>query len=177
MGTISWRWALAVVQIMLATAALVYAPYEYKARPHPIGDDFMLLGRRQAWPPPVLRMSYALNFPALTVAYSVQFASWSGRDAVRYRGRPLVLLSVQDCIYLTGVGALWYWLSGKFDRRKRGTTPATGWKSSRIVSLTIGCLFSVGVSALERRCITLTDADRPLRQIGLFGLVWAMALL
>jgi hypothetical protein len=177
MRIISWRWTLAILQIMVATAALVYAPYQYKARPHPIGDDFMLLGYRMAWPPPILRTSYALNFPALTVVIPFRFSSWSRRHVFRYQGPPFVLLSVEDCIFLTAVGALWYWLGSKIDRRKRVTTEAPGSKSLKTVSLMIGFLFSAGVTALASFYVMLTDADRPFRQIGLFGLLWGVALL
>lgn len=177
MRIFAWRWSLPVLQIALAASALVYAPYQYRARPHPIGDDFMLLGFRQTWPPPVLRVSYAVNFPAFTAAYSVQFASWAPRDVIRYQGRPFVSISVQDCIFLVSVGVLWYWIGRILDRRKRAPQTAPIPKSLGVVRPSIGLLFSVGVSALASFCAMLTDADRPLRQIGFLGLLWAGTLL
>jgi hypothetical protein len=167
----SWRWTLAIVQITVATAALVYAPYQYRARPHPVGGDFNLVGRRLAWPPPILRASYALNFPALTAVVPFRFLSWSRREVVRHQGFFFVLLSVEDCIFLTAVGALWYWLGSKLDRRKRGASATPASKSLKIVSLMMGFLFSVGVTALASFYVMLTDADRPFRQIGALGLV------
>jgi hypothetical protein len=100
MRTFSWRWALPLLQIALATAALVYAPSEWKARPHLIGDCTGV-GRRATWPPPLLRISYALNFPALTAAYPVRFASWSD-NRVFYRREPFIWLSAQDSLFFTG---------------------------------------------------------------------------
>src|SRR5690242_4292631 len=108
MRIISWRWTLAFVQIVFAVAALVYAPYQYRAGPHPIGDDFMLLGYRKVWPPPILRTCYALNFPALTAVVPFRFCgNWSSRGVVRYQGHPSFSFSVEDCMFLTGVFALW----------------------------------------------------------------------
>jgi len=177
MRIFAWRWFLPVVQIALAASALVYAPYQYKAGPHPVGDDFMLLGFRKTWPPPVLRISYAVNFPAFTAAYSVQFASWAPRDVIRYRGPLFVSISVQDCIFLASVGVLWYWIGRILDRRKRSPQTAPILKSLGVVPLSIGFLFSVGVAALASFYAMLTDADRPLRQIGFLGLLWAVTLL
>jgi len=51
MDRISWRWVLPAIQVVLTIAAFVYAPYEYKAAPHPIGDCIGNL-RAQVWPPP-----------------------------------------------------------------------------------------------------------------------------
>lgn len=172
-----WRWTLPVLQIAIAFGAFVYAPYQYKLRPHPIYDDTGLLGWRKTWPPPILRMSYAVNFPAFTAAYSVQFASWAPRDVVRYEGPPFVTLSAQNCIFLTSVGALWYWIGRVLDRRTRKLKPTPNPKSMGVLPLTIGFLFSISVGALASFYAMLTDADRPYRQIGFLGLVWAVALL
>jgi len=73
MKALAWRWALPAIQLAMAFAALIYAPYELAARYHVIGDDFMLLGYRSVYPPPILRFAYAINFPAIAAAYSVQF--------------------------------------------------------------------------------------------------------
>jgi len=48
---------------------------------------------------------------------------------------------------------------------------------ARLVPLAIGFLFAVGVDALASFFVMLTDADRPMRQIGFFGLAWAVSLL
>jgi hypothetical protein len=178
MRTISYRWTLAFVQIVFATAALVYAPYEYKAGPHPVGDDFMLLGCRKVWPPTVLRTSYALNFPALTAVVPFRFwGNWSGRKVVRYQGPPFFSFSVEDCMFLTGVFALWYWLGSRLDRRRQAANRVLRSKSARVTLLTIGCLLSMGVGTLAAYYVMLTDADRPFRQIGMAGLVWGVTLL
>jgi hypothetical protein len=118
-----------------------------------------------------------MNFPAVTAAYSVQFASWANRDVFRYQGSPFVSLSVQNCIFLVGVGVLWYLIGRMLDRRKRALEKTPSPKSSRLVPLAIGFLFAVGVDALASFFAMLTDADRPMRQIGFFGLAWAVSLL
>jgi len=178
MKTISYRWTLAFVQIVFATAALVYAPYEYKAGPHPIGDDAGMERKRKVWPPPVLRTSYALNFPALTVVVPLRFwGSWTSRDVVSYRRPPFFSFSVEDCMFLTGVFALWYWLGSRLDRRRRAANRVLRSKSVRITLSTIGCLLALGIGTLAVFYIMLTDADRPWRQIGMAGLVWGVTLL
>lgn len=177
MRLFSWPWVLALAQVAIAIAAFVYAPYQYKALPHPIGDDFMLLGYRKAWPPPILRTSYAVNFPAVTASYSVQFASWANFEVVRYNRPPYVSWSVQQCIFLLSVGARWYWIGAMLDRLVGRRSNARRSRQLTIISLTIGCLFAVGVATLARFYTTLTDADRPLRRIGHFGLAWGAVLL
>ncbi len=178
MRTIPCCWTFAFFQIVFAVAALVYAPYEYKAGPHPIGDDFMLLGYRKVWPPPILRTCYALNFPALTAVVPFRFwGNWSSREVVRYVGHPFFSFSVEDCMFLTGVFALWYWLGGRLDRKRQAANRVPGSKSARVTLLTIGCLFSMGVGTLAAYYLMLTDADRPLRQIGLAGFAWGVTLL
>ena len=174
MRTLSWRWALALVQIAAAAAALVYAPYEWRARPHLIGDCTGV-GFRQSWPPPILRMSYAVNFPALTAAYPVQFASWSD-NRVFYRREPFIWLSVQDSVFLLGVGTLWYGLGAMLDRRFGRGSSVRRLKSLEVIRLTMGCLLAVGVAELAVSYTMLTDTDRPYRQIGPFGLIWALVL-
>jgi len=174
MRTFSWRWALPLQQIALATAALVYAPSEWKARPHLIGDCTGV-GRRATWPPPLLRISYALNFPALTAAYPAQFASWSD-NRVFYRREPFIWLSAQDSLFLLAIGALWYWLGAMLDGLRGRRSSVQRSKSMTIARQAIGCVFAVGVVALGTYYSTLSNADRPYRQIGPFGLIWGVTL-
>jgi hypothetical protein len=173
----AWRWVLPAIQLAIALAALVYAPCELRARYHVVGDDFMLLGYRSVFPPPILRFTYAMNFPAVAGAYSVRFASWAPREVVHYQSPPFVSLSVQDCIFIASVGVLWYLIGRMLDRRKRASETAPSAKSSGLVPLAIGFLFSVGVDALASFFAMLTNADRPMRQVGFFGLAWAVSLL
>jgi hypothetical protein len=177
MRMFGWRRTLPVLQLAIALAALVYAPYELRARYHVVGDDFMLLGYRSVFPPPILRFTYAMNFPAVTAAYSVQFASWATREVVHYQGPPFVSLSVQNCIFLASVGVLWYWIGRMLDQRKCRTETASSPTSSGMVPLAIGFLFAMSVDALASFFAMHTDADRPMRQIGFFGLVWGVSLL
>ncbi len=177
MSMFGWRRTLPVLQMTIALVALVYAPYELRARYHVVGDDFMLLGYRSVFPPPMLRFTYAMNFPAVAAAYSVQFASWAPREAVHYQGPPMVSLSLQNCVFLVSVGALWYLIGGILDRRKRGLEETRSSKSSALAPLVLGFMFSVGVDALASFFAMLTNADRPMRQIGFFGIAWALVLL
>jgi hypothetical protein len=177
MRIVFWRWTLAIVQVAAASAALIYAPYQYRARPHPSYDDTYLLGFRQAWPPPILRISYAINFPAVAAAYPVQFAHWSYFTILHHRETPFIWVSVQDSIFLFGVGSLWCWLGTMLDHRLSRESSVRRSKSLAVTGLTMGCLFAVGVGALAIFYTMLTNADRPYRQIGPFGLIWAVVLL
>lgn len=175
-GIFSWRRALPLVQIALALLALVYAPYQYRAAPHPSGDDFMLLGYRQSWPPSILRISYAVNFPAWTAAYSVQFARWASREVVHYQDRVLLSLTVQECLFLLSVGVLWSWLGAKLDVHVGRSRAPRSSEKLNVVSLTMGFAFTAAVAGLAMFYASLTEADRAWRQIGPFGLAWAAAL-
>jgi hypothetical protein len=178
MRTIPWRWTFAFVQFVFAVAALVYAPYEFRAGPHPIGDDFMMVGYRKVWPPPILRTCYALNFPALTAVVPFRFwGNWSRLNVVRYEGHPSFSFSVEDCMFLTAVFALWYWLGNKLDQRRQAANGVLRSKSAQVTLLMIGCLLSIGVGTLAAFYLMLTDADRPFRQIGMAGFVWGVTLL
>jgi hypothetical protein len=172
----SWRWILAVVQIAAAFAALVFAPSQWKAHPHLIGDC-TLVGFRQTWPPPILRVTYAVNFPALVASNAVQYASWSDIPVLHRREAPFVWVSVQDGIFLVNVGFLWYWLGSILDRRLEGHNDIRRSKPLAVVGLTSGCLFAITTTALATFYATRTNADRPYRQIGPFGLVWSAMLL
>jgi hypothetical protein len=176
MRIFSWRWVLPLLQIAVATAALVYAPSEWKARPHLIGDCTGV-GRRATWPPPVLRMSYAVNFPALAASIPVRFAPWSGNPVIYHRQNPFIWVSVDDSVFLLGVGLLWYWLGAKLDR---GFGQHKAIRCSRLLTvlkLTAGSLFSLGVAGLATLYATRSDADRPYKQIGPFCFIWAAVLL
>ena len=175
MRTSSWRWRLALVQIVIAFAAIVYAPYEYKAGPHPIHDDFMMVRRRQVWPPLALRACYMINFPALAAIIPFRFTGgWAARKVVDYTGPDNFSLSVDECLFLTAVGVLWYCVAGMIDRRKGGEASGSRWW--RAAGRMIGCLFSAWVFALAAYYAALTDTDRPFRQIGVAGLIWATLL-
>jgi hypothetical protein len=176
MTRIPWRWSLALLQTALATAALLYAPYQYRAGRHAIGDDAGLVVWRQTYPPAVLRIAYAMNFPALAATYPLRFAgNWAVRPLFRWDD-PFVWISVDDAIFLLGVGALWYWVGAGADR-------IVGWRGSvhsralRATGATIGLSIAVGIAVLAVKYSLLTDADRPFKQIGVIGVIWSIVLL
>jgi hypothetical protein len=171
-----WRFILPVLQIAIAFAAIVYAPYEYKSRPHPVFDDTYLLGWRRTWPPPILRVSYAINFPAHTGTVAVSKIPFDWDTPVIHReNHPFIWLSVQDCTFLLAVGALWYWLGSIIDRHSVRVASQRS-KVLALVKWTIGCFCTLAVAALAILYVSLTNSDLPLREIGFFGLVWAVIL-
>lgn len=176
MNRLRWRWVLPLVQVALAIAAFIYGPYEYRAGPHPVGDDFMLRAYQQLWPPVVERVSIAINFPAYAAVVPVNFTHWSGELRYNY-GRLSILFELQDVLFFCGVGVLWYWLGIKLDRRLeseahvRSPVP----KSVAVARMIFGVVFALALGFLAFEL--LTSSMRPQMQVGPFGLIWSIALL
>jgi len=114
----------------------------------------------------------------MAATFPVRFAPWWARARFKvYREEPLIVLDAEDFAFFVAVGVLWYWIGAKVDRlRGRGQSV----EHSKAVSVAFGAtgfLFAVGVGALATIYAMLTDADKPLKQIAPFGLVWSVALL
>ncbi len=175
MRIFSWRWILALVQITAAVAAFVYRPTSIAQAVTPSAMTPVCgFGAR-----PGLRRFYGCLTQSI-------FQQW--RPPIPYNSRvglvgPYFVAShSSDCQYKTacfflGVGALWYWLGTALDRLLGRRSNARRSKPLTMLGLATGCLFAVGVAALATFYTMATDADRPYRQIGLFGLIWAVVLL
>ncbi len=174
----SWRWILPLVQVALAAAALLYAPTQYRNGPHAIGDDSGLVIWGRTYPPPVTRIAYAVSFPAYVATIPVRFMPWRLTERFHvHREEPLILLDTRDFVFLCAVGVLWYWVGSRLDLFSRRGKVAMRSKTVSTALVALGFLFSLCVGALAIFCIMLTDADKPFKQIGPFGLIWSVLLL
>jgi hypothetical protein len=178
MNKLSWRWILPLVQIAFAAAALLYAPTRYRHGPRYIGDDSGLVFYRKHYPPPVTRIAYAVNFPAFAATVPVRFLPWWLTVRVHVtREDPLIWLDAEDFVFVCAVGVLWYWVDARIDLFFRRGRVAKRSKKLSTAVVVLGFLFALGVGTLAMLCTRLTDADRPFKQIGPFGLIWAAMLL
>lgn len=175
MNTIRWRWVLSALQVVLTIAAFVYAPYEYRANPHPIGD---CIGdqRAQVWPPVAERAALAISFPAYAAVVPIGHSHWSGELRYTY-GRLDIFFDLQDLLFFGGVGLLWYWIGAKLDTRLNKSISPTRSQVSflTLVALSLGVLFAIGVGVLA---FELANSKlRPQIQVAPFGFVWSLILL
>jgi hypothetical protein len=119
-----------------------------------------------------------MSFPAMAATFPVRFAPWWARARFKvYREEPLIVLDAEDFAFFVAVGVLWYWIGAKVDRlRGRGQSVEHS-KAMSVALAATGFLFAVGVGAVATIYAMLTDADKPLKQVGPFGLVWSVMLL
>ena len=173
-----WRYTLPLLQVAAAVAAFLYAPTQYRSGRHAIGDDSGLRIWRATYPPPVTRIAYSMSFPALAAIVPLRFApSWAVPTLDLVREKPLIILDADDLRFFAAVGVLWFWIGAKIDRYCRGDRSSERSKAVSLGLATTGFLFAVGVGVLAMKYTTLTDADKPFKQIGPFGLVWSAVLL
>ena len=60
-----------MAQVVLAVVAFLYEPCQYRAGPHPPGDNNVAEAMSQLWPPPAQPVVLAMNFPAYAVTVPV----------------------------------------------------------------------------------------------------------
>jgi hypothetical protein len=178
MKRLRWRWTLAFLQVAAAVAALLYAPTQYRSGRHAIFDDAGLRIWRATYPPPVTRIAYSMSFPALAATIPLRFApSWVSPKFEVYREQPLIVLDTDDFVFFAAVGVFWYWIGAKADRYFAAHQRSERSKTVNVGLAATGFLLSVGVGVLATYYTMLTNADKPFRQIGPFGLVWSAMLL
>jgi len=157
-----------LAQVAIALAALLYAPYEWRSRPHYRGDCTGAFWG-MAWPPPTLQACYAINFPAVAAAYSVT-PRWA-TTCVFHRPDQLVWLTVQDVIFLALVWILWFGVAAVFPLSWK--SPTSGTRAFTVIGLLVGCFVSLGIAHFAAYYPTLTYNGPPARHMRPFGLFWA----
>jgi hypothetical protein len=177
MKHISWRWILPLVQILVALAGLVYGPHQFKAkalRDGASGDNNMLEYNGQNFPAPVERVSKSINFPALVLSYP--FNKYNVNELLFVSNNyTFVTVYPSDVAFFCAIVVFWYWVGRTMDRSQARNTISTRSHWKRLASLACGVVFSIlmGTYALHM----VTSRWRPERQIGMSGMIWAVALL
>ena len=178
MKRLRWRWILPLLQVAAAIAALLYAPIQYRSRSHVTEDDAGLRIWRATYPPPVLRVTYSISFPALAATIPFRFLpSWAIPDLEFFREKPLIILTTDDFLFLAAVGVLWYWTGAKADRYFLGGQRMERSKAMGMSLAWGGLLVAVGVGVVATKYAMLPDAIKPYKQIGLSGIAWSVVLL
>jgi hypothetical protein len=167
-----WKWLLPIVQLVLALTCHFYDPYVYRVRARrdrAVNNTEYLFQHSPAW---AERISQGINFPALVLAYP--FRNESNAVYERNSVYTLIWISPGDIAFFVGILLFWYWLGLTLDERS-GPSPKTIWPSRpRMAGLVGGIAFGIltGVYAGQK----IGGGLHPERQIGAFGIVWALAL-
>lgn len=177
MKRIRWKWFLPIVQLVLATAAFVCGPHEFKAillLNGASGDNNMLEYNGQNFPPPVERISQGINFPALVLGYPLK--TYNANELFFYRNNyTFIAICLSDIGFFAGIVAFWYCVGRKLDQHL-GRIPKSTWpRKARIAGLICGLSFGILTGAYALQMIA--SKWHPERQIGSFGIVWSFALI
>lgn len=110
MKRIRWKWFLPIMQLIFASAALVYGPPEYRARLRldgVLGDNNVLEYFNQNTPAPVERASYGINFPALVLDYPLMKYT---KDLFYYSNDyTYIHITPRGVGFFVGIAIFWYW--------------------------------------------------------------------
>jgi hypothetical protein len=179
MKGLRWKWVLPGLQLTFAAFCLFYGPHQFRLRARRdgvAGDNNVLEYSAQNAPAPIERVSKAMNFPALVLAYPVK-----ERDNAIYfhnSDYALVWISPKEIGFFIGIALFWYWVGTRFDRRMRGSGAAKprSWSLS-ITELGCGLLFGILTGAYALRMLIETGQFRPERQIAVCGIIWSAILI
>ena len=178
MKRISWKWFLPLMQLILASAALVYGPPEYRARlwlDDVLGDNNVLEYFNQHFPAPVVRASYGINFPALVLDYPLMGYT---KDLFHFSNDfTFINITPRGVGFFVGIAIFWYWVGRKLDQYLGRSPTIIRPRKTRVAGLTCGLVLGIltGAFAIE---ILIRDWNfRPERQIGAFGIVWSFVLI
>jgi hypothetical protein len=166
-------WLLPIGQLALALACHVYEPHEYRVRAQRDGAVNNVEFTFQHSPAPVGMISRGINFPALVLAYPLRNESQAIYE--RNSGYALIWIGVNDLGFFFGILVFWYGVARMLDRHT-GRTPRNVWtRNVRIAGLSCGTIFGVLTGTYS---IQMINAHwRPERQIGAFGVAWAVSLI
>jgi hypothetical protein len=176
MKNIRWCWALSVIQIVVAVSLFLYSPYQYLVRVRASGivnnPEYFL----NNWPPPAMRVSQAINFPAVVLDSPFRFALRRSHmlfyeNNSRYG---YVSLGINDVVFFLWVGMLWYWVGMRIDQTL-GQMQKRNWPRNVIFAgLSCGVLFAIACAVYG---IKLVGVQRESAyQVAPFGILWAVLL-
>jgi hypothetical protein len=173
MKRINWVWLLPIVQLAFAFSCLVYGPHQYRVRAQRDGavnnPEYVF----QHSPAVVERLSKGVNFPALVLAYPFRDEG----NAIYWHNSKytLIWIAPKDVSFFLGIALFWSWvgmrLNKSLGRGRKGVWP----RKVRLAGLGCGVVFGLLTGAYALQMIA--SKWRPERQIGAFGILWAVALL
>ena len=179
MRRVRWKWFLPLAQLLLALAAYVYEPRQFKAilvKDGVMGDNNVLEYSKQHDPAPVQRISLGINFPALALDYPLWHNSnqlWSYSDGPN---AIFIEITTRGIGFFIGIAVFWYWVGKKLDECRGNRTIARS-RRTRIAWLSCGLVFGILTGACAAKILVLDWYFLPERQIGFAGIAWSLALI
>ena len=179
MRRVRWKWFLPIVQVLLALAAYVYEPTQYKAimvRSGVVGDNNVLEYSAQNSPAPIERFSLGINFPAI----ALDLPLWRlGNQLWLYRNRDRRIffeITLRGVGFFFGVAVFWYWVGGKLDEC-RGNPRIARPRGVRMAWLWGGLTFGIETGACGVLIYVVDGSSRAERQVAYAGMAWSLALI
>jgi hypothetical protein len=172
------KWFLPIVQLLLALAAYVYGPAQYKAildRSGVMGDNNVMEYSAQNSPAPIERLSLGINFPAIALDCPL----WRfGNQIWLYRGGRIIFFEItpRGVGFFFGVVVFWYWVGRKFDEC-RGNPRIARPSGVRMAWLWGGLAFGIVTGACAVFIYVVDGFFRPERQVAYAGIAWSFALI
>ncbi len=173
MRRIHWQWVLPLVQVLLASAGIVYGPHEYRARAQRDRVVSTLKYYSQHYPAVSQRVVYGISFPALVLAYPLR-----NEDNAIYKhnsGYTLIWVTPKDIGFSLGIVLFWFWVGRMVDRSRSPGAASTRTRATTLVGSVCGIGFGLltGAYAVQMTVSPL----QPDKQIGAFGIAWSITLM
>lgn len=172
MRRVKWKWLLPIVQLALAVACHVYDPHLYRVIAERDGGGRNLEYFDQHFPALAGRVSQGLSFPALVLKYPIR--NVEGVIFEHNSDYTFVRISTEDVGFFLGIVLFWFWVGMRLEEGLGRSRKRVWPYRARVVGLGCGVLFSLLTGAYAVQMIG--SKWRPERQIGMFGIVWAVAL-
>jgi len=173
MKRVHWKWLLPLVQLTLALACHVYEPHEYRAlayRDRAVNNPEYTF---QHSPALSGRISRGINFPALVLGYPLR----NQDDAIYQHNSEytLIWIAPKDLGFFGGILLFWYWVGRKLEEHLGRSSGRIWPRKARVAEAVGGVVFGLLTAAYAGQMIA--EKWLPARQIGLYGVAWASALL
>jgi len=165
------RILLPLMQVLLAIAVMLYAPYEYRIamqNAHAYGNSEW---RAKHSPPPSERIASAINFPAMTLNYPSR--NW-GRTVYQHT---YIILAVHDFTYVVWIAVFWTWLGRQVDQRLARSWMKNYSRCLAVIESSLGIILGLLCAAYALSMLVSSDRSAPLAEIAVGGLVWAALLI
>jgi hypothetical protein len=170
MTHVRWRFVLPAIQLVVAVAAHVYGPHEYRVQARHDRATSNIIYYFQHYPAPTERVSLGVNFPALTLSFPFREAS----GTIYEHNSPYtnVRVSYSDVTFFAAIVLFWQIVGGVLERRCFSRV-CPRW--AQVAGVILGVGFTILVAAHALRLVA--EKWQPEREMGAFGLAWAALLI